>query len=207
MYNDIYPPLWYNTQQFRCPKNLLYSIPPIYPSLPIATALATTNLFTVFIVLLFLECYIVGLIQYITSSACSFNLLVCISFHGQMAHFFFFFLIIFFINALIFCSSGSLLLCRLFSSCRGQGYSLVVGGFSLRWLLLLQSKAVGPVGFSSCGTQAQQAQPPGARAQAQPLWHMDLALQHVGSSPTGDRAHVSCIGRQIKKKLFILIGG
>ena len=147
MYNDIYPPLWYNTQQFRCPKNLLYSIPPIYPSLPIATALATTNLFTVFIVLLFLECYIVGLIQYITSSACSFNLLVCISFHGQMAHFFFFFLIIFFINALIFCSSGSLLLCRLFSSCRGQGYS------SCRRLLTAVASLVAEQGCRARGLQ------------------------------------------------------
>ena len=39
---------------------------------------------------------------------------------------------------------------------------------------------------------------PGSRAQAQKAWSMGLvALRHVASSRTRDRAHVSCIGRQI----------
>ena len=51
-------------------------------------------------------------------------------------------------------------------------------GSSLRWLLLLRSM--------------------GSRAQAQYLWHMGLvAPRHVGSSWTGDRTRVSCIGRWI----------
>ena len=59
------------------------------------------------------------------------------------------------------------------------GYSLLrCAGFSLRWLLLLQST--------------------GSRVQAQYLWLTGLvALQHVGSSWTRDRTRVPCIGRQI----------
>ena len=42
-----------------------------------------------------------------------------------------------------------------FSSCSQQGYSsLWCAGFSLRWLLLLQSTGSKHTGFSSCGTRA-----------------------------------------------------
>ena len=42
-----------------------------------------------------------------------------------------------------------------FSSCGEQGYSLLpCAGFSLQWLLLLQSTGSRCVGFSRCGTQA-----------------------------------------------------
>ena len=52
-------------------------------------------------------------------------------------------------------------------------------GFSLRWLLLLQS-----MGFRARGLQE--------------LWCMGLvALRHVGSSQIRDQTPVSCIGRQI----------
>ena len=57
-------------------------------------------------------------------------------------------------------------------------------GFPLPWLLLLQrTRALGCVGFGSCGTWAQQLQLPGSRAQVSWLWHTGLvALQYVGSS-------------------------
>ena len=67
------------------------------------------------------------------------------------------------------------------------GYSSLRGtGFSLRWLLLLQSTGSRCMGFSSCGTQAQQ------------LWLMGLVTPwHVGSSWTRARTRVPCIGRWI----------
>ena len=53
-----------------------------------------------------------------------------------------------------------------------RGYSsLLCAGFSLRWLLLLLSTGSRHVGFSSCGTRAQQLWLTGSRAQAQQLWH------------------------------------
>ena len=49
-----------------------------------------------------------------------------------------------------------------------RGYSsLQCAGFSLQWLLLLRSRGSRLVGFSSCGTQAQQLWLAGSRAQAQ----------------------------------------
>ena len=48
------------------------------------------------------------------------------------------------------------------------------------------------------GAQAQQLQFPGSRAQAQQLWYTGLVPPwHVGSSWTGDRTHISCVGRWI----------
>ena len=74
--------------------------------------------------------------------------------------------------------------------------SLPCTGFSLWWLLLLWSMGSRCVGFSSCGTQAQQLWLTGARAQAQQLWCMGLvAPWHVGSSKTRAQTHVPCIGR------------
>ena len=60
------------------------------------------------------------------------------------------------------------------------GYSsLQRVGFSLRWLLLLQSTGSRRAGFSSCGSWAPQ------------LWRMGLvAPQHVGSSRTRARTRV-----------------
>ena len=80
-----------------------------------------------------------------------------------------------------------------------RGYSsLQCTGFSLQWLLLLQSTGSRRMGFSSCSTQAQKLWLVGSRVQAQQLWHMDLAApRHVGSSWTRARTHVPCIGRQI----------
>ena len=67
-----------------------------------------------------------------------------------------------------------------------RGYSsLRCTGFSLWWLLLLRSTGSRHVGFSSCGTRAQQLWLTGSRAQAQQLWHTGLvALWHEGSSWT-----------------------
>ena len=67
------------------------------------------------------------------------------------------------------------------------GYSaLWCAGFSLRWLLLLQSTGSRHAGFSSCGTRTQQLWPEGL-----------FAPRHVGSSQTRARTRVPCIGRQI----------
>ena len=65
MYNDMYLPLQYCTEQFHCPKNL-----PCFAclSLPSHQPLATTDLFTTFIVLPFPECHIVGIIKYVAFS-------------------------------------------------------------------------------------------------------------------------------------------
>ena len=55
------------------------------------------------------------------------------------------------------------------------GYSsLRCVDFSLRWLLLLQRTGSRHMGFSSCGTWAQQLLLTGSRAQAQYLWHTGL---------------------------------
>ena len=80
-----------------------------------------------------------------------------------------------------------------------RGYSsLWCTGFSLRWLLLLQSTGSRHVGFSSCGTWAQQLWLAGSRVKAQQLWRTGLvAPQHVGSSWTRDQTHVPCVGRWI----------
>ena len=60
-----------------------------------------------------------------------------------------------------------------FSSCGEWGHSsLLCVGFSLQWLLLLRSMALGPTGFSTCG-----------------MWGLLtglVTLQHVGSSQTRD---------------------
>ena len=79
------------------------------------------------------------------------------------------------------------------------GYSLLqCTGFSLWWLLLLQSTGSRCMGFSSCSTRAQQLWLAGSRVQAQQLWCTGLgAPWHVGSSRTRARTHVPCIGRQI----------
>ena len=88
---------------------------------------------------------------------------------------------------------------RAFSSCRERGYSsLRCVGFSLWWLLLLQSTGSRHTGFSSCGMWAQQWWLVGSRAQAQQLQRMGLvAPWHMGSSRTRARTRVPCIGRQI----------
>ena len=76
-----------------------------------------------------------------------------------------------------------------------EGYFLQqCSGFSLRWLLLLQSTGSRYVGFSSCGTRASVVVARGL----QQLWCLGLvALRHVGSSQTRARTCVPCIGRQI----------
>ena len=68
-----------------------------------------------------------------------------------------------------------------FSSCGEQGLlfvavrGLITAGFSLRWLLLLQSMGSRCASFSSCGAGL-------------------VVLRHVGSSPTSARTRVACIG-------------
>ena len=97
-------------------------------------------------------------------------------------------------------------LCWVFVAVRGLSLVAVSGGysslrfarFSLRWLLLLRSTGSRCVGFSSCGTRAQQLWLMGSRAQAQQLWHTGLAAPwHMGSSWTRARTRVLCIGRWI----------
>ena len=78
-------------------------------------------------------------------------------------------------------------LCWVFVAARGLSLVAVSGGysslrcvgFSLRWLLWLQSTGSRRVGFSSCSAWAQY------------LWHTGLvAPRHVGSSQT--RAQNPC---------------
>ena len=88
------------------------------------------------------------------------------------------------------------------------GYSwLRCAGFSLRWLLLLQSTGSRRMGFSSCSTWASvvavhELSSCGLRALERRLSSCGactglVAPQHVGSSCTRARARVPCIGRQI----------
>ena len=113
-------------------------------------------------------------------------------------------LMIFFLNFIYFFSgcAGSLLLCRLFSSCGKQGATLQLRGvnFSLQWLLLL-----GSMGSMACKLQQ--------------LWHMGSvfaasrlqstgsiscgawAQSHVRSSWTRDQIWVPCTGRWILSPL------
>ena len=95
-------------------------------------------------------------------------------------------LFLFFINLFNFGYVGSSLLHRLSLVVVRRGYSsLWCTGFSLWWLLLLQSSGSRHTGFSSCGTRAQQLWVAGSRVQAQQLWHMALVTpRHVGSSWT-----------------------
>ena len=110
---------------------------------------------------------------------------------------FLFFLILF---IYLFLAELGLRCCsRAFLQLRQTNYSsLWCKGFSLRWLLLLQSMRSTCTGFSSCGSWAQQLWLKGSRAQAQQLWRMGLVVpQHVGSSQIGDRTHVPCIGKWV----------
>ena len=96
------------------------------------------------------------------------------------------------------CVGSSLLRPGFLVVARGGYSSLQCKGFSLRWILLLQSMGSRRAGFGSCSTQAQQLWHAGPRAQAQQLWCTSLvALRHVGSPWTRDRTRVLCIGRQI----------
>ena len=83
---------------------------------------------------------------------------------------FFFFLINVFIYLFIFGCIGSSLLRAGFSLVAASGgySSLRCAGFSLQWLLLLQSTGSRHTGFSSCGTWAQQ------------LWHVGSVVMAHG---------------------------
>ena len=80
-----------------------------------------------------------------------------------------------------------------FFNCDRQGLlSIAEDNFSLWWLLLFQSMALGYVGLSGCSTWAQQ-----------------LCHGHVGSSRTRDQTCVPCTGKQtlvhyITRKVFFL---
>ena len=80
----------------------------------------------------------------------------------------------------IFGCTGSSLLCRLSLVVVSRGYSSSrCSGFSLQWLLLLQSPSFGV-------------------HELQKLWCMGLSVPwNVGSSWTRDQTHVPCIGKQI----------
>ena len=102
-------------------------------------------------------------------------------------------IIIFFqILFIYFGCAGSSLLHRLSLVAGRGGYSLSqCTGFSLRWLLLLQSRGSRVSGGSSCGLWAleHRLSSCGARALLPP--------RHVKSSGTKDRTHVPCTGRRI----------
>jgi len=76
-----------------------------------------------------------------------------------------------------------------------MGLSLVVASEGVS---CCRARALGCIGFSSCGAWAQWLQLPDPRTQAQWLWLTSfVAPWHVGSSRTRDQTLVSCIGRQI----------
>ena len=89
--------------------------------------------------------------------------------------------------------------CGLSLVAASRGYSsLWCACFSLRWLLLLRSMGSRHMGFSSCGSWAQQLWLVCSRAQAQQLWCTGLAApRHVGSSQTRAQTRVPCIGKRI----------
>ena len=108
----------------------------------------------------------------------------------------FLFFLVFFLLIYLFLAALGLCCCALaFSSCASGGYSsLRCMGFSLRWLLLLQSTGYRRAGFSSCSAWAQQLWLAGSRAQAQQLWCTGLvAPRHVGSSRTRAQTRVPCV--------------
>ena len=76
--------------------------------------------------------------------------------------FFFFFLIYFWLHWVFVAMRGLSLV-----EASGVYSSLWYAGFSLQWLLLLQSTGSSHAGFSSCGMWAQQLWLAGSRAQAQ----------------------------------------
>ena len=98
--------------------------------------------------------------------------------------------VILFIYFIFGCAASSLLH-RLPLAAESRGYSpLQCSGFSLQWLLLLQSKSSRATGFSSCGSQALE--------HSQQLSCTGLvAPPHGGSSQTSAQTCVSCIGRWI----------
>ena len=65
MHNDMWVLLWHHIQCFYCLKNPLCST---CSSLPTPQALATTDLFIVFIVLPFPECHVIGFIKNVAFS-------------------------------------------------------------------------------------------------------------------------------------------
>ena len=65
MYNDMYLPLQYHTQQFCFLKNILCSA---YLSFSPPQPLVITDLFAVSIILPFPECHVIGIIQYVAFS-------------------------------------------------------------------------------------------------------------------------------------------
>ena len=69
--------------------------------------------------------------------------------------------------------------------------SLQCMGFSLRWLLLLQSTGSRHAGFSSCGLRVLEHRLSSCGGTGL------VALRHVGSSQTRARTHVPCLGRRI----------
>ena len=109
----------------------------------------------------------------------------------QMVLFFLFFKNLFYL--FIFGCIGPSLLCAGFLQLWRAGATLHC---SVRCLLLLQSTGSRCVGFSSCGSQAQQLWHGLQSAGSVVLAHL-VTPQHVGSSQTRTRTHVPCIGRWI----------
>ena len=105
-----------------------------------------------------------------------------------------------FIYLFIFGCVGSSLLCTGFLQLRRVGATLRCGVWASHCgvFFLLWSMGSRHMGFSSCGTWAQELWLTGCRAQAQQLWRMGLvALWHVGSSRTRAQTRVPCISRRI----------
>ena len=120
------------------------------------------------------------------------------SLQDQMEHIFFNSSFDNFIYLFIFGCAGSSLLCGLFSNCSEEELLCCICGLLILVFSCCRIHALGSwasvimvSGLSSCGSQTLQKK-------AKYLWHTGLvALQHVGSSWTRNRTHVSCTCRQI----------
>ena len=93
------------------------------------------------------------------------------------------------VHFLIFGSTESLMLCRLFSSCCEWG--LVANRGVQASLVELRLQELGHTGFSRYSMWAQHLRLPGSRAWAQQSRLLGLvALRHAGSSQPRDGTHV-----------------
>ena len=102
---------------------------------------------------------------------------ICVCVRFSFSYFLKFILFIYLFFWLCWVSAAALRLSLVASS--GGYSSLQCTGFSLRWLLLLQSTGSRRASFSSCGTQAQQLWLTGSRAQSPQLWHTgSVAVAH-----------------------------
>ena len=122
----------------------------------------------------------VSLAVNISLFSCFFFLILTLLLQFYLINLYFFFLKLIYLYIFIFGCVGSLFLCKGFLQLRQAGATLHRGAWASHCC-----------GLFRCGAQAPDAQ-------AQQVWLTGLAApRHVGSSWTGARTRVPCIGRRI----------